>query len=115
MHFCKQCGSRTTKEIVNNKIIFQCNCQLIIDGGPNDSLMYEEFIETNESNLKHAVFLENAPFDPAANVIHMDCPKCSLNFMTMVRIGVNQITMYACSCGYSATHEEYSRSLSKKT
>jgi predicted RNA-binding Zn-ribbon protein involved in translation (DUF1610 family) len=83
------------------------------DGEPDDTLMMEEYLETAESNQKHDVFIENSPFDPAGKIVLKDCPSCGLNFMTMSRIGVNETTMYACSCGYIATHEEYMKTLEK--
>lgn len=115
MKFCPQCDSVMSKSTsVTGQIVFLCRCQLSVDGGPNDTLMAEEYLETAESNLKHDVFIENSPFDPAGNVVLKDCPKCNLNFMTMIRIGVNETTMYACSCGYRATHDEYMRNYVKQ-
>lgn len=94
-------------------IVFQCRCQITVDGLPDDTLMAEEYMETSQNNLKHDVFIENAPYDAAANVILKDCPQCGLNFMIMIRIGVNETTMYSCSCSYRATHEEYMRNISR--
>jgi hypothetical protein len=31
----------------------------------------------------------------------------------MIRIGVNEITIFTCSCGYRATNEEYMKQLTK--
>lgn len=90
-------------------VVFLCRCQLIIEGDADDSLMAEEYLETTESDQKHEVFIENSPFDAAANVVLKDCPKCKLNFMVMIRIGVNETSMYTCSCGFIATHDEYNK------
>ncbi|QYB17512.1 hypothetical protein PV-S19_0148 [Pacmanvirus S19] len=108
MRFCPQCSSVMTKSTsVTGSIVFQCVCRLIIEGQDDDSLMAQGFLETAESNLKHEVFIENSPYDPAANVVLKDCPQCGLNFMVMVRIGVTETTMFSCRCGFKATHDEY--------
>jgi DNA-directed RNA polymerase subunit M/transcription elongation factor TFIIS len=108
MKFCNQCESYMTKSTTSiGTIVFHCRCQFTIDGQPDDTLMAEEHMETAQSDLKHQVFIENAPFDAAANVVLKDCPQCDLNFMIMIRIGAKETTMYSCSCGFRSTHEEY--------
>lgn len=93
-------------------IVFRCRCQYTIDGEPDDTLMAEEYLEI-QSNLKHDVFIENAPFDAAANIVMKDCPNCGLNFMVMIRVGANETTMYSCSCNFRATHAEYMKMISQ--
>lgn len=101
MKFCNECDSmlvKTTTAI--GTVMFQCRCQLLYEGTAEDTLMAEEYLETAESDLKHEVFISNSPHDAAANIVSKDCPGCKLNFMTMIRIGTNETTMYTCSCGY---------------
>lgn len=115
MRFCPQCESIMNKVTSPaGDVIFNCQCQLTTNGDDDDTLMAEEYFETTKSDLKHEVFIDNSPFDPAGNIIMKDCPKCDLNFITMIRIGVNETTMYTCSCGYGATHKEYMRELKHK-
>jgi hypothetical protein len=78
-----------------------------MEGRPNDTLMAEGREEFEESNLKHEVFITQSPYDSAGAVVYKDCPSCGLNFLTMVRVGVNEQTIYTCGCGYRATHEDY--------
>lgn len=96
-------------------IVFQCKCQQIV-GGVDDTLMAEGLVEIGEAAQKHHVFIENSSHDPAANVIMRDCPQCGLNYLTLIRVGVNETTMYSCTCGYLATHAQYieSRTDAKK-
>jgi len=111
MKFCPECDSVMNKNTTpDGSIVYICKCQLMVDGHPDDTLMAEGFLESTKSDLKHQVFIENAPFDLAGNIIFKDCPDCGLNFLTMIHIGSNVTTMYVCSCGYSATHDEYMRS-----
>jgi predicted RNA-binding Zn-ribbon protein involved in translation (DUF1610 family) len=91
---------------LGGKIVFQCPCS-IIEGGPDDTLMDEDYLESNESTLKHVVFIENSAHDPAANVILKDCPSCGLNYLNVLRVGINQVTMYSCECGYNASRDQY--------
>lgn len=110
MRICEQCESVMTKSTsATGFIIFHCRCQLTTEGRPDDTLMAEEYLETAESNLKHDVFIENSSFDPAGNIVMKDCPKCGLNFMTMIRVGTSETAMFTCSCGFSATHTEYTK------
>lgn len=109
MKFCNYCESAMTKQTALTGIVFQCRCQNIIAGGPDDTLMDEEFFNINNSALKHEVFIENAPFDLAANIVLKDCPKCNINYMIMaVPDNTTMTSLYICGeCGYKATHEEY--------
>lgn len=109
MKFCKECESRMIKQTYNNAITFQCICQLVVQGEPDDTLMAEGYIEINKDNLRHDVLIDNAPFDLAGNIVMKDCPQCKLNFLTMVIIGESQITIYKCSCGFQSTHDNYMR------
>jgi len=113
MKFCPECSSVMAKSTTaTGAIVFRCRCQYTIDGEPDDTLMAEEYLEI-QSNLKHDVFIENAPFDAAANIVMKDCPNCGLNFMVMIRVGANETTMYSCSCNFRATHAEYMKMISQ--
>lgn len=116
--FCKYCGSVMSKATPSSggNIHFQCRCQYTEEGGPDDTLMQEEYLETEafSSSLKHAIFIENSPFDPAGNVVMKDCFNCGLNFLTMIRIGAAETSMLVCSCGYKSLNDEYMDQLNKK-
>lgn len=103
MNFCPACESKLTKSTTTaGTIIFQCQCALIINGTDTDTLMMEKYINADENMSKHQVMISNAPYDLAGNRVMKDCPKCGLNYMTMLRIGPNQTTAYSCKCGYSS-------------
>lgn len=117
LRFCNQCESVMTKSTsATGIIVFQCRCQLTEEGQPDDTLMAEEFLETAESNQKHEVFIENSPYDPAGNIVMKDCPQCGLNFLTMIRVGSAELTIYRCSapCNFRATHAEYMKAISRE-
>ncbi len=107
MKFCNICGAIMEKLTTPTGIVFKCICTNQIDGGGDDSLMDEEHYEIAESTLKHEVFIENSPHDPAGNTVLKDCPRCPMNYMTLIIIGEAQVVLYTCICGYSATHDHY--------
>jgi DNA-directed RNA polymerase subunit M/transcription elongation factor TFIIS len=114
MKFCEKCGSVMQKNTTAaGDIVFQCKCQQIA-GTSDDTLMAEGFVETGEAAQKHMVFIENSSHDPAANIIMRDCPKCNLNYLTLIRVGVNETTMYSCTCGYLATHAQHMEEFASK-
>ena len=116
MRFCEMCSSVMTKSTSSvGVIVFQCRCGLTEDGKPDDTMMYEEYLETAESNLKHDVFIENSSHDDAAHIVLKDCPGCGLNFLTMIRIGKSESCMYTCTCDYRATQDEYMRTVTSKS
>ncbi len=99
--FCEQCGSLMVKiPQVDGHIIFKCRCQVSINGTNNDTLMSETYMDTDESDQKHDDFIDNAVYDPARHIVMRECPQCKLDFLTMIRVGVNETTMYVCECGF---------------
>jgi DNA-directed RNA polymerase subunit M/transcription elongation factor TFIIS len=107
MRFCPICESRMIKDTTTGQIIFKCNCSNKMDGKPEDTLMYEEHLEARHSNLKHEVFIENAPYDPAAFIIKEPCLNCSLPYLTSIRVGVQEQVIYVCRCGFKSTYADY--------
>lgn len=107
MKFCPLCESRMNKTTATGSIQFVCRCQETIPGAPEDTLMSEELSQS--SNAKYEVFIDNAPFDLASNKVLMPCPNCSLPFLNMIRVGINEQVLYVCRCGFKITHEEYKK------
>jgi len=109
MKFCDICGSMLTKMTMSaGNIVFQCKqCQQTYDGTAADTLMDEEYLEMSTLESKHAVFIENSAFDPAANTVLLDCPQCKLDFLTMILTGEDLVAMYTCTCGYKATRRDH--------
>ncbi len=115
MKFCQQCSSIMTKlTLATGEITFQCQCHLSEKGLPDDTLMAEGRLEVHGSNLKHDVFMENAPHDTAGNIVMKDCPQCNLNYLTLIRIGAQETVYYVCNCSYIASHIDYMKSIGEK-
>lgn len=98
-----------SKSTATGQIVFQCKCQLQLQGAPEDTLMAEGYLEAAESNLKHEVFIDNAPFDQAAYKVNKPCLNCGLDFLVQIRIGSQAAVIYTCSCGWRVTYDEYKR------
>jgi DNA-directed RNA polymerase subunit M/transcription elongation factor TFIIS len=114
MQFCTECQSVMTKITTpSTDITFQCRCTHTVVGGPDDTLMAQKVLRAEESNLMHQVFIDNSPFDPAAHIVNQDCPQCGLNYMTMVMIGERATTIYTCTCGYQATHQQIKNAVNR--
>lgn len=115
MKFCTECESVMTKNTTAiGQIVYTCRCQLVEEGKPDDTLMAEGYLESARNDSKHMVFIENAPFDNAGHIVLKDCPQCGLNFLTMIRVGLTETTIFTCSCGYRATNDEYMRAFEKR-
>lgn len=100
MKFCVECGSRTQANTATGELSFDCiQCQKRYNATPQDTLMVEEFIKTEAENLKYQVFIENSPYDVTNKKILKQCPKCKIDFMTLIRIGEQEKVMYTCTCG----------------
>ena len=102
-----------TKNTSTGVIVFNCKCQMQVPGTPYDTLMSEGVLEMANSNRKHDIFIENSPFDPARNIVIKECPSCGLDFLTIIRVAASETVMFTCTCGYSATNDEYIRKMEK--
>jgi hypothetical protein len=103
------------KEITQaQKIAFTCLCGNSIDSEPADTLMYEEYLEAEDNNPKHEIFIENSAHDPAGYTIKKDCPQCNMDFMTMIILGSNETVIYTCTCGFRITRSDYEANILNK-
>ena len=114
MRFCNICGSILSKTTQNSgTIIFICRCLQTIPSVEDDTLMAEEYMDSAKLELKHQAFIDNSPYDPAAQIVLKDCPNCPMDFMTLIVPSANQMSMFTCSCGIKITNEEYNKVATK--
>lgn len=84
---------------------YKCSaCSTREIGEPDDTLIEEGFIKQSS---KLTLFLENTPYDLAANRIPVECPRCGMPYMNKVIIDENRATYYLCKCGNSFSHADY--------
>jgi len=107
MHFCS-CGMLMTKQITGDQqLIYLCICGIQEPAGADATLMYYEFIDIYDTGEKHDVMIANSPFDPARNITLAACPKCHMDHLAQIMVGVDMVTLLTCECGYKATYNEY--------
>ena len=101
--FCELCGTVLRPKTDLGSLKFRCiSCENIYESDESDTLMATGHIEdTTHLDLKYEVFVENSPHDPTNKLISKECPNCKKNYMTMIRIGVDEKILYTCDCGYS--------------
>lgn len=87
------------------KVFFVCEiCHFRKDGLAEDTLWFEAANVREDERFQ--TVLERASHDPASKTIAIDCPSCGRKFMTMVRIGKAQTTLYVCVCGAKRGYTE---------
>jgi|SRR3989344_3645134 len=99
MKFCEQCSSILTPNTKSGYLMFHCRCGLIYKSEPNDTLRFEEYMESSESKEKYKAFIDNSAFDPAGLKVDKLCKECNMPYLTMIRVGIDEIPMYTCTCG----------------
>lgn len=111
MKFCKICKSRLIENTQVGDLKFDCRqCLESFDSDPIDSLRVEVNYETAESGEKYAVMEENAPADTAGKKVALDCPKCSMPYLTHIYVGSAYISKYVCKCGFNVLSRDYDQS-----
>ncbi len=104
MKFCI-CGTIMTKQISTDfRILYSCTCGERIDGGPEDTLMYEEHIEKKDIQSQYEMLIENAAHDAARSLVAQPCPKCNIDRITQIFIQPDMQTLYVCDCGYRSSY-----------
>ncbi len=106
MKFCNVCQSVLLKNTATGELVFKCHCGIEYNKDLEDTLMYEEiFFSSDESSSKYVDFIDNAPFDKAGFKVAKSCPKCNIDYLTMIMI--NSETIYLCTCGFKITKTKY--------
>lgn len=83
------------------EFVFQCpKCKKIIKGTAEDHKISEGTIKAKTISDKNAIMLSNAAQDPTNLMIARDCPKCGLDYATVVVIGKEKKTSVSCKCGH---------------
>lgn len=100
MRFCPECESVMVKTPSDaSGIKFQCSCGIAVEGNDDDTLMYAEYMNMSNEGRQYETFIRNSSKDPAGNIVNRQCGACGLPFMTMIRIGESETTIYTCRCG----------------
>jgi hypothetical protein len=82
-----------------------------------DTLMAkgEEGVSAEVVASKHEILVENTAFDVAGYRVRKECPQCSLDYLSLTRIGEAENVILSCSCGYHASQASHEKSIKKST
>lgn len=114
VRFCPDCQSYMNKTTASGDVKYRCSCSLEINGTAEDTLMAEGVLESSKMTMIHEVFMENSPHDPAGLKVAKTCPKCGLDFLTQIYVGIAYTSVFTCSCGYRATYTEHTKNNTKQ-
>lgn len=107
MEFCDICGSYIDKLVENGKIILRCSaCGKERLGTAEDTLFYQEKIESSADISIYNEFLNISPYGPNSKVIKK-CNKCGLNYQTKSILGDNCVVIYTCKCQSEYNFDPY--------
>ena len=96
--FCNACGSKMIKTFTST-VIYVCRCGEQKLGDNDSTLVASEEFNLPMVESTHRIFIETSPFDRSGFKVMKTCNKCGLDYMTMIRLGANQIIRYTCTCG----------------
>ena len=99
MKFCIECSSILIPSVKTGELTFHCKCGKIYTSDANDTLRFEEYMESSESKEKYQTFIDNSAFDPAGYKINKLCDECKMPYLTLIRVGKDEKLMYTCTCG----------------
>lgn len=100
MKFCSNCHNIMEQKTQSGDVIYTCtSCQLTQIGDDYGTLFDEETNMGAENDEKYETFVSNVPYDNAAYLVEKKCPKCSIPYMALIRIGQLEKAKYVCkSC-----------------
>ena len=98
--YCDVCNNIIFPDTSSGELIFKCYCGKPFKADDYDSLRHEQYYNTVESDQKYETLLDISPFEPGGNKVLRECPKCGLNYMTKIYIGIDEKIRHVCSCGF---------------
>lgn len=104
--FCPDCEQLLTRETSSGAVRFQCYCGYQEEGGPADALIASETLNAGDTVAMYGRLIRNAAHDRISQQVRADCPQCKVDYMTLVRVGDNEIPVWTCKCGYISTDVE---------
>src|SRR3989304_9788735 len=97
MKFCIECSSILIPSVKTGELTFHCKCGKIYTSDDNDTLRFEEYMESSESKEKYQTFIDNSAFDPVGYKINKLCDECKMPYLTLIRVGKDEQLVYNCT------------------
>ncbi len=100
MEFCPDCDSIMRRNTASGHVRFICKCGREIEGAPADARVGGSEIDPNAHLEMFADLFASAAHDPVNVKEKRVCPRCKLDYMTMVRVTQHERIIYICKCGW---------------
>jgi len=108
MNFCEECQDLLTRYTESGNLVYMCTgCDNIKEAKKEDTLIAEEIMFNTDDNIKFGDLIYNASYDLASNCVDFKCPNCKIDFINILRLGVDGCAIYICNCGKKYNHNEY--------
>ncbi len=105
MKVCPQCGLAMRRTTGAGGVAFECHCGLVCEGGAEDARVAGDVLHAGETEEMYRRLIRNAAHDLTNQQVKKECPACSLDYMTQVRVGHREAVVFVCKCGYDSTRE----------
>jgi DNA-directed RNA polymerase subunit M/transcription elongation factor TFIIS len=102
MQFCKRCQGVMSRDPQGDDIIFKCRfCGEERKGDVWDTCVEGGVIGHEQTGEMYRNLLKHSPFDPVNQRVARLCkaPGCGLDYMTLVRVGLDETVVFRCECG----------------
>jgi DNA-directed RNA polymerase subunit M/transcription elongation factor TFIIS len=99
MQFCPKCERAMAEDTSLGYVVFRCHCGEEVRGTPSDARVGGATQEDRETVELYATLLANAAHDRVNQQVARECLECGLDYMTLVRLGENEVVLFVCKCG----------------
>jgi endogenous inhibitor of DNA gyrase (YacG/DUF329 family) len=111
MKICPECQNVMKAVTSGTTLQFECKvCHTIVDSNDYDTWIDGESFTQEETAEMYDRLFKNAAFDRTGLIMSRQCGKCNIDYMKLVRVGVDQNVRYVCECG---NQEEVNQNMTK--
>lgn len=100
MRFCPNCGRTMMRNSSSGSVVFSCPCGVTENGEPKDAHISGAILGATETTEMYHRLIQTAPFDRTNQLVSRLCHKCGLDYMVQIRVGIAEVIIYKCKCGY---------------
>lgn len=101
MRYCRVCQRSMRRDPTSGTVEFKCYCGAAEQGGPEDARIGGASLGAGETVEMYRRMIRGAAHDRVNQLVARHCPGCGRDYMTQIRIGDAEETVYQCKCGDS--------------
>ena len=102
MRFCPTCCRAMMRDPSSGSIVFRCHCGVEEKGGAADARVGGAILGAGETTEMYRRLIQTAPLDRTNQLVRRPCPDCGLNYMVQIRVGIAEVIIYKCKCGFES-------------